>query len=260
MGNNMTENPQHFLDVALAAVKKAEPIFVKHFGKPSGVLLKAGKTPSLVSDADKEIETLLTKEIATRFPEHAIAGEEFPPTQKKSEFRWHIDPIDGTTNYIHGFAHCAVSVGLWDGRGPLVGVVSDPISRVRYTAVRGRGAFRNSAAIRVSPESLLRKSLGAVGWSEVNAGVALLRRVAPLSYRVRTLGSSALELCFIAEGKLEYYVSGNIAIWDTAAGMLILTEAGGEVTDWQGNTFKTDSSQIVASNRKIHQELLVTLR
>lgn len=114
------EDPQKFLEVALEAVKRAEPIFVRHFGKASGVLLKAGETPSLVSDADKEIETLLTKEISARFPEHAIVGEEFPAVKKKAAFTWYIDPIDGTTNYIHGLTHCVISVGVmgcgWSAR------------------------------------------------------------------------------------------------------------------------------------------------
>src|SRR3989338_4519472 len=129
----MKEN--QFLEVALEAVKKAEPIFCKYFGKAPGVTLKPGKTPSLVSDADKEIETLLSKEISAHFPKHAIGGEEFPAVKKEgAKFTWYIDPIDGTTNYVHGFAHCAISVGLWDAAGPPVSVVFHPIYPPGFTA------------------------------------------------------------------------------------------------------------------------------
>lgn len=258
----MTENSQKFLEVALAAVKKAEPVFVEHFGKPSGVLLKEGQTPSLVSDADKEIETLLTKEISVRFPSHAIVGEEFPTVKKKeAEFTWYIDPIDGTTNYIHGFAHCAISVGLWDVGGPLVGVVSDPIHRACYTAVRGGGAFRNGAQIRVSSRNALTDCLGAIGWrwNEPETGADLFRRMAPRAYRLRVLSSSALELCLVAEGALDFYVGTNCEVWDVAAGVLILTEAGGAGGDWKGKPLTVRSSSLAASNGKIHKELLAAL-
>jgi len=264
MKDTMTDDPQKFLEVALAAVKKAEPVFCKYFGKAPGVTLKPGKTPSLVSDADKEIETLLSKEISAHFPKHAIVGEEFPAVKKEgAKFTWYIDPIDGTTNYVHGFAHCAISVGLWDAAGPLVSVVSDPINRACYTAVRGGGAQKNGAKIRVSSRRALKDCLGAIGWrwSEPETGIDLLRRMAPRAYRLRVLSSSALELCLVAEGALDFYVGTNCLTWDVAAGMLILTEAGGIAGDWGGKPLAvaTQSSAIAASNGKVHGELLETL-
>lgn len=257
----MSENPQKFFEVALAAVNKAEPIFVKHFGKPSGVLMKGGKTPSLVSDADKEIEELLTKEISARFPAHGIVGEEFPAIKGTSEFTWYIDPIDGTTNYIHGLAHCAISVGLWDAQGSLVSIISDPMSHARYTAIRGGGAFKNGEPIRVSSRGALKDCLGAIGWrwNEPETGAGLLRRMAPRAYRLRVLSSSVLELCLVAEGALDFYVGTSCAIWDVAAGLLVLTEAGGNAGDWKGAVFEAGSSSLAASNGEIHLELLGVL-
>jgi len=271
MGNIMTDDPQKFLEAALGAVKKAEPIFCRYFGKARGVTLKPGKTPSLVSDADKEIETLLSKEISAHFPKHAIVGEEFPAVKKESEFTphlpkgagytWYIDPIDGTTNYVHGFAHCCISVGLWDVKGPLVGVVSDPISGILYHAVRGGGAFKNGKCISVSARGALSDCLGTIGWKwgEPETGVDLLRRFAPRVYRLRVLSSSALDLCLVAEGALDFHASKHSAIWDNAASMVILTEAGGAVTDWKGEPPSPPSSTIAASNGKVHGELLGTL-
>ncbi len=258
MSNNDT---QKFLDVALEAVKKAEPIFVQYFGKASGVVLKEGTTPSLVSDADKEIEKFLTREISTRFSEHAIVGEEFPATKGTSPFTWYIDPIDGTTNYIHGLAHCAISVGLWDAAGPLISIVSDPVNRVCYTAVRGGGAFKNGEKIRVSARGALKDCLGTIGWrwNELETGVDLLRRMAPRAYRIRVLSSSALELCLVAEGALDFYAGTNCMLWDVAAGLLVLAEAGGASSDWGGAPFAARASSLAASNGKIHEELLATL-
>lgn len=259
---DMMEYIEEFLAVAIEAVKKAEPIFCKHFGKPSGVLMKQGNTPSLVSDADREIETLLSKEISGSFPAHSIVGEEFPATGGASEFIWYIDPIDGTTNYVHGFPHCAISVSVWDKKCPLVGVVSDPINHARYTAFRGNGAFKNNRRIHVSTRSSLSDCLGAVGWrwNDVDAGVRLLHQFAPSAYRLRVLGSSALELCFVAEGALDFFANSPVALWDVAAGALILAEANGVATDLTGENITAVSKTIVASNRLVHQQVLSALQ
>lgn len=276
----MQENHQRFLEVAFAAVRKAEPIFVKHFGKASGVSLKEGQAPSLVSDADREIEKLLTKEISRHFPGHAIVGEEFPAVKKKdkaskgrshgasasetfreAEFTWYLDPIDGTTNYIHGFAHCVISVGLWDADGPLAGVVSDPLNRAVYYAARGSGAFKNGKRISVSAREALKDCLGTVGWrsNEPETGVDLLRRMAPRAYRLRVLSSSALELCLVAEGALDFFANRRLSPWDFAAGALVLTEAGGAASDWEGKQLTAHSLPLAASNGKFHQKLLAAL-
>ncbi|TSC55605.1 MAG: inositol-phosphate phosphatase / L-galactose 1-phosphate phosphatase, partial [Parcubacteria group bacterium Greene0416_79] len=122
----MNEASQKFLETARAAVKKAEPIFRRHFGKSTGIATKPGKVPSFVSDADKEIEALLIREISSQFPAHSIVGEEFPAKKRSQTHTWFIDPIDGTTNYIHGIPYCSISVGLFDEKGPSVGVVADP--------------------------------------------------------------------------------------------------------------------------------------
>lgn len=256
------QDTEKFLEVALQAAKKAGPIFCKHFGKPSGISSKQGKTPSLVSDTDREIETLLTKEISARFPEHAIVGEEFPAKKRNSPFTWYLDPIDGTTNYIHGLAHCSISVGLWDEAGPLVGVVSDPLNSACYSAVRGGGTFRNGKRIRVSSRGALKECLGAIGWrwNEPEVGIDLIRRMAPRAYRFRVLSSSALEVCLVAEGALDFYIGTNCAVWDVAAGTLILTEAGGTAGDWKGKPLTAHSSTLAASNGKVHQEILEMLR
>src|SRR3989338_9937793 len=135
------QNQQRFLDVALEAVKKAEPIFLKSFGNASGVEEKIDKGiyRSPVTDIDKEIEKSITSHLHAAFPDHSISGEELPVRTKASPYTWYIDPIDGTINYIRGLSPASISLALWEGDSPLIGVVSDPLHTTLYSAARGFG-------------------------------------------------------------------------------------------------------------------------
>lgn len=262
MEATMSDSPQKFLEVALAAVKKAEPIFCNNFGRVLNVAEKIdqGGHRSPVTEVDREIETVITTHLASYVPDHAIFGEELPPQKRTSQYTWFIDPIDGTTNYIRGLPFASISLGLWQDDNPLVAVVSDPMNNVLYSAIRGQGAFRNSTEkLSVSLTSALRDSVGETGRIKALADDPALQRVARKMYRGREYGGAALALCHIAEGRLDFWISERTKIFDDAAGMLILTGAGGKVTDWEGNQFKSNSPRIVASNGKIHQELLRTL-
>ncbi|KKW21095.1 MAG: Inositol-1-monophosphatase (IMPase) [Parcubacteria group bacterium GW2011_GWF2_50_9] len=258
----MRDNPQKFLEVALQAVKKAEPIFRKSFGKPSGVVEKQqGIYKSPVTDADKAIETVITSVLAKEFPAHSISGEEFPAQKKQSPYTWYIDPIDGTISYIRGLPCASISLGLWKEETPMVALIVDPLGRTAYSAIRGKGAFKNGKE-RLSVSSVARVSdgLGSVGRMKILADDLALQRVARMAYRGRAYGGGAFELCYIAEGKLDFSVSERIKVYDVAAGMLILAEAGGTATDWEGKPFVSTATQFAASNGKIHEELLETLR
>ena len=261
MGITMRNEPQKFLEVALAAVRSAGPAFRASFGRASGIVeKKVGAYRSPVTDADKEIEKMIRTVLTEYFPDHSIVGEEFPAQKKKSPYTWYIDPIDGTINYIRGLPVASISVGLWRDETPLVAVVCEPISGDVYSAVRGEGAFKNGTQeLSVSSISKLSGGMGGAGRVAVLATNSALQRVARSIYRGRVYGGSALELCFIAEGKLDVLVSERIKIYDVAAGMLILTEAGGAATDWEGKPFISTSTQFAASNGKIHGELLQAL-
>lgn len=257
------DNPQKFLEVALEAVKKAEPIFRASFGKASGVQEKVDKASyrSPVTDVDKEIETIITAHLTAHFPGHSISGEEFPAQKKSSPYTWYIDPIDGTINYIRGLPFASISLGLWEGETPLVAVIADPMNQTTYSAIRGKGAFRNRVEkLSVSPISRLADGIGGVGRGAALADDPALQRVARKLYRARELGGAVLELCAIAGGKLDFWISERTKIFDVAAGILVLTEAGGKVTDWEGAPFKSNSPRIVASNGRIHEELLKELK
>ncbi len=256
----MTDDPQKFLDVALEAVKLAEPIFRASFGKASGVEVKKGVVASFVTDTDKEIEQLLRREISLAFPDHAIVGEE-EGEKVGQRYTWYFDPIDGTTNYIHGLHHCAISVALWDEKGPLVGVVCDPVNKRTYTAIRGGGAFENGQPIHISGATSLKEGVGSLGWKrkDVASMSDLCSRIEENAYRFRVFSGSALELCFVASGILDFFVSTHIHIWDMAAGVLVVTEAGGVVSDINGKSVSPLSTTVVGSNTTLCSELLAVL-
>ncbi len=258
----MSDDPRKFLEVALEAVKKAEPIFRKSFGKASGIIEKQqGIHRSPVTDIDKEIETTIASMLAKHFPRHSIFGEEFPAQKKSGPYTWYLDPIDGTINYIRGLPGASISLGLWESETPLVAVVFDPLGNNIYSAMRGAGAFKNGTQkLSVSSISKLADGMGGMGRLAALADDPILQRVARKLYRGRQYGGSALELCLMAEGKLDCLVSERIKIYDVAAGMLILSEAGGKATDWKGNPFTPASLQFAASNGKIHNELLKELK
>ncbi len=255
------DNPQRFLEVALEAVKKAEPIFLKSFGCVSGDKKEHSGVESLVTEADKGIETLLAHELSLQFPDHAIIGEE-GTAQKGKGYSWYVDPIDGTTNYIHGIPHCSISVALWDALGPLVAIVHDPIHQATYTALRGGGSFKNGQAIRVSETALLKNAVGGVGWKprDSTSRGDLIDRIEKSAYRFRVFSGTALDLCFLASGVFDFYVTSSTYLWDVAAGMLIVTEAGGKISEKGGADFSAQSKDILATNTTLHAELLLAVK
>lgn len=253
----MQEN--QFLEVALRAVKKAEPIFLKYFGDARGVSIKEGIRPSLVSDADKEIEQIISAEIKTRFPTHAIVGEESEPSAGDSQYTWYIDPIDGTTNFIRGFSPCVISVGLFDERGPLVGIMASPQNGILYHAVRGEGAFKNGKKISVSNSSSFNMLVGGFCWRGTDNGVELLKKLSTVTRTLRAFGSVSMQLAMVAEGMIDCCVVTQTSLYDVASGLLLVSEAGGEVTDWSGQPFTKNDQPIVASNGVFHNSLLKVL-
>lgn len=252
----MADDPQKFLDIALGAVKKAEPIFRQYFGGPTGIVSKSETDINWVTDADKSIEKLIVTEIQKVFPEHTIVGEESAPQETASSFSWFIDPIDGTTNFIRGIPFCVISVGLWDREGPLVAVISNPSLNETYTAIRGQGTFLNGKQIRVSNVLAKAKAVGAIGWGNREEGARMIGKVVSQVGKSRSFASEAMHLCLVASGKLDYLIASGLHIWDVGAGVLLVTEAGGIVTDWDGKPFTKDSTLLIASNGKIQSELL----
>lgn len=256
----MIDDPQKFLEVAIEAVKKASPIFRASFGHPSVVYTKSNPT-DVVTDADREIEKLLVVEIKAHFPDHDIVGEEFSPHVKPTaQYHWYVDPIDGTRMFVHGLPTCCISVAVCDSDGPLVGVVFNPETGELFNAIRGKGAFRNGKSIVVSKADRLSSSFGGLGWTNNKECGEFFGKLVPVIGKVRALGSSAYQLCLVAEGRMDFYIVSGIHSWDIAAGMLIAKEAGATLTDFKGTLYDISSQRLLATNGKFHTEFVAVIQ
>jgi myo-inositol-1(or 4)-monophosphatase len=223
----------------------------------------------LVTVADRTVEKLIKTRLGETFPEHGIYGEEGTRERMQGEFRWYVDPLDGTTNFAHGFPQFCVSMGLEqrpaekaEGEdGTLVAaVIYDPLRDEIYTAERGQGARLNGRPIKVSRVPELAEALLSTGFPSrkrhASPNVHFYQEFTLRSHGVRRAGSAALDLAYVASGRLEAFWEFNLNPWDTAAGILLVEEAGGKVTDFAGNPFKLDSREVLASNGLIQGELV----
>jgi len=223
----------------------------------------------IVTIADRTVEAYLRDALLTTFPAHGIYGEEGTRDRLDAKFRWYIDPLDGTTNFAHGFPHFCVSMGLehrpeglaTEKDGPIVAaVIYDPMRDELFVAERGKGAFLNGKPIHVSPVPVLGEALVATGFPSRkrhdNPNIHFYQEFTLRSHGVRRAGSAALDLAYIACGRMDAYWEFNLNPWDTAAGFLLVEEAGGMVTGFDGTYRRLDSQEILASNQLIHHELL----
>jgi myo-inositol-1(or 4)-monophosphatase len=223
----------------------------------------------LVTVADRTVEKLIRSRLGEVFPEHGIYGEEGTRERLDAEYRWYVDPLDGTTNFAHGFPQFCVSMGLEhrpkntkpEDDGTLVaGVIYDPMRDELFAAERGRGTHVNGKPAKVSRIQDLAESLLATGFPSrkrhSSPNVHFYHEFTLRSHGVRRAGSAALDLAYVACGRLEGFWEFNLNPWDTAAGILRVEEAGGRVTDFAGAHYRLASDEILASNRLIHEELI----
>jgi len=235
----------------------------------AGVATEYKGDVDLVTVADRTVEAYLQEALLTAFPSHGIYGEEGARDRLDAEFRWYIDPLDGTTNFAHGFPHFCVSMGLEHRPtglaaghdGPMVaGVIYDPLRHELFTAERGKGAFLNGQQIHVSSVPVLGEALIATGFPSRkrhdNPNIHFYQEFTLRSHGVRRAGSAALDLAYTACGRFDAYWEFNLNPWDTAAGFLLVEEAGGTVTGFDGAYRRLDSREILASNQLIHHEML----
>lgn len=223
----------------------------------------------LVTAADRAVEAYLKGAIAEAFPDHGVFGEEGTRDRLDAEYRWYIDPLDGTTNFAHGFPHYCVSMGLEhrsqglapEHDGPIVcALIYDPVRDELFTAERGKGAWVNGRPIHVSSVPVLGESLIATGFPSrkrsENPNIHFYHQFTMRSHGVRRAGSAALDLAYVASGRLDAFWEFRLNPWDTAAGFLLVEEAGGMVTGFDGTYRKLDSNEVLASNQLLHHELL----
>jgi myo-inositol-1(or 4)-monophosphatase len=256
-------NKDRYLEVAIAAAKEAGRIQRLHLGHLYRVEYKGEIDP--VSEVDKLCEKAISQIVLDAFPDHDLLTEESPFKGKGSPFRWIIDPIDGTTNYIHGFPFFCVSIGLEIEGEMTLGVVYDPLFNDLFQAEIGKGAFLNGNRISVSRAKNLDRSFLTTGFpydvrEHADFYLRFFREFMTKSVAIRRPGSAALDLCYVAAGRFDGYWELKIHSWDVAAGSLMVTESGGRVTDFENRPYNIYAEEIIASNGLIHDEMLQVIQ
>jgi myo-inositol-1(or 4)-monophosphatase len=249
------------LATARRAAIAAGRVLMKHYGK---VEAKQKKDGSLVTVADGESERLIKKMLFRAFPDYSFLGEEGGLEERGAEFRWVVDPLDGTTNYAMKNPFFNVSIGLLKGEEPVLGVVYCPTQKEMFFAIRGKGAFLNGKRIKVSGGADLPRARVAFCHGKdkrsIEAISSIFHTMKSMNETFRQMGAGALELCYVACGRLDAFLTAGTHPWDVAAGLLIVREAGGIVTDFSGKEYDMYSPDILASNQKVHEKLLRILR
>jgi myo-inositol-1(or 4)-monophosphatase len=245
--------------VAVQAARKAGGILKKRLGRKRTIGFKGAV--NLVTEMDLLSEKIIVDEIKSHYPDHDVLAEERAAAENASRFRWIIDPLDGTTNYAHGFPIFSVSIALAKDGEVVFGVVYDPTRDELFTAEKGKGARLNGRRIRVSSQSTLTRSLLATGFpydlreSRVN-NFDHFYNFAIRAQAVRRAGSAALDLCYVAAGRFDGFWEMKLGPWDIAAGSLMVSEAGGKITDFTGRPLNLSGKHVLASNGKIHAAML----
>ncbi len=237
--------------------REAGSLLMSFFGKVS---IEYKGDADLVTKADRASEQLIVERIRKQWPEHDLIGEEGSRRETRSDFRWYIDPLDGTTNFAHGFPVFCVSIALEYKGERIAGVVYDPSRDEMFAAEKGSGSLLNGRPIHVSAIAHLKESLVATGFPShkrhKNPNIHFYHQITLRSHGVRRAGSAALDLCYLACGRYDAYWEFNLNSWDTAAGVLLVEEAGGKVTNFTGGPFNIDSREVLGSNTLLHGELL----
>ena len=216
---------------------------------------------NLVTEVDVACEKLIMDIIRTEFPDHFILSEETGELKTDSEFKWIIDPIDGTVNFAHGIPICCVSIGLEKNGEVVMGAVYNPFLDEFFFAEKGKGATLNGSPISVTRKTDVFASCLVTGFpysylESPNGPLEVFGRLIRKGVPVRRLGSAAIDLCWVAAGRFDGFFEHKLNAWDSAAGFLMVEEAGGKVTDFEGNAYSLYQPHIVATNGKIHEGLL----
>jgi myo-inositol-1(or 4)-monophosphatase len=223
-----------------------------------------GSRHNVVTEADHRSEQLIVAGIASAYPGHTVVAEEGRSQHHSREWTWYIDPLDGTNNFAHGFPHFCVSIALCRRDGPVSGVIYDPLRDELFVAEAGQRARVNGRPISVSSNCRLEESLVATGFPYekavlVDNNLTEFARVAPRVRGIRRAGSAALDLAYVAAGRLDGYWEAHLSPWDWAAGVLLVNEAGGSVSAYDGSPWRLGLDRLVASNGLVHAELRLTM-
>lgn len=246
-------------ETLIKATNEAAKVLTGNFNQPLVITHKEGVN-NLVTEADHKSEAVIIGIIKESFPGHHILTEESGDLSQDSEYKWIIDPIDGTVNFANGLPICCVSIGIEHQGKMIMGAVYNPFMNEFFFAERGAGATLNDKPIHVSEKAEAMKSCLATGFPYTyldmpNGPLGVFSRLIRKGIPVRRLGSAAIDLCWVAAGRFDGFYEHKLQAWDSAAGIIIVEEAGGRVTDLKGNEYSPYQPGIIATNGKIHDEL-----
>ncbi|MGI9258979.1 MAG: inositol monophosphatase family protein [Gammaproteobacteria bacterium] len=248
------------VNIAVRAARRAGEIMIRHLNRLESLEVTEKSRNEYVTEIDRMAEDIIVEVIHDHYPDHSILGEE-RGQQGENEFQWIVEPLDGTTNFIHGFTVFSVSIAVMHNGQLEHGVVYDPLRQEIFSASRGQGAQLDGRKIRVSRRPSMQHSLIATGFpyrankKYLDQYLEMLKAVISVSAGIRRPGSAALDLCYVAAGRVDGFWEIGLNIWDVAAGALIIKEAGGRISDFRGSDGYLQSGNIVAGNPKIYAAL-----
>lgn len=254
---------EQMINKTIEIAKEAGEIIKEGFGTNLSIDFKTDEA-NLVTNIDKASEKLIMDFIRKEYPTHSIIAEESGKSENYSEYTWVIDPLDGTTNFAHKLPIFSVSIGLQKHGETIIGVIYDVMRDVVYSAEKGAGTFENSKRVYVNSNSILSQSLLVTGFAynredEYRAAVKIFANMLTASRGVRRLGSAAIDYCYVANGVFEGFWEANLAPWDVCAGLLLVEEAGGRTSDFNGEKVNMYSKSFLATNGKVHSKVLEVL-
>ena len=254
------------INVMVKACRKSAKILIRDFGEIEKLQVSVKGPGDFVTTSDKKVEKILIEELQKARPKYSILSEEIGQIKNDKEFRWIIDPIDGTANFLHGVPHFAISIGLEKNEEIICGIVFDPIKDEMFVAEKGNGSFLNNQRMRVSSRSKLKDCIVFTGGPRQNAkgkelSIEEYKNFSSIvQIPIRKMGSAALDMAYVAAGRCDGFWQRNLNYWDYAAGIILVREAGGFVTDFQGNNRYIENETILAANSKINGEMIKVLK
>lgn len=247
-----------YLDAAIEIAQEAGAVLREELERPPTIDYKGEF--DLVTQADRRSEQVIVRRLQERFPQHAVAAEEGTGKETGSDYRWHVDPLDGTTNFAHKYPCFCVSMALARQNELLLGVIYNPVYQELFAAARGEGATFNGKKIHCSKVTSLKSSLLCTGFPNhkrlASPNIHYYWDFTLRSHGVRRDGSAALDLAYVAMGRFDSFWEFGLNPWDTAAGVVLVEEAGGKITDLQGQPYTLGGPTILASNGLIHEEMV----
>ena len=254
------------INVLIKTCRKAGKILIRDFGELEKLQVSVKGPGDFVSASDKKIEKIIIDELIKARPSYSILSEEIGEIINDKSFKWIIDPIDGTANFLHAIPHFAISIGLEFNDEIICGIIYDPIKDEMFIAEKGNGAYLNNQRIRVSSRSKLKDSIIFTGGPRYDSkeNELCLEEYKKFSKKVlipiRKLGSAALDMAYVAAGRCDGFWQRNLNYWDIAAGKVLIRESGGFVTDFSGENKDIKNKTILATNSKIHKEMIEVLK